>query len=291
MEGGGLDTAARCGHRCRVPDDGRSIDLDAYFARIGYRGARTPTLETLNAIVAAHIEAIPFENLDVLLGRGISLEPADLERKLIHDRRGGYCFEQNSLLLLVLGQLGFDAHPLSARVRYQRPRELTPARTHLLVRVELAESWLADVGVGSMSPTAALRLAEPGPQPTPHEPRRLLREGRLLYHQVELAGEWHDVAELTLEEMPPIDREVANWYTSTHPGSHFKNRLVAARALPEGRRVSLLNRELTVRGRDGAAERHIVETPDQLLEVLAQRFGLAFPAGTRFPCPALDWPA
>ena len=201
------------------------MDLDAYFARTGYRGPRTPTLETLHGLVRAHVQTIPFENLDVLLGKPIELEPAALIQKLVHDRRGGYCFEQNTLLLEVLTALGFHVRPLSARVRWQRPRDYTPARTHLLVRVELDEPWLADVGVGAMSPTAALRLAEHGEQATPHEPRRLLREGDMIYHQARLGDDWHDVCELTLEEMPLIDRIVANWYTSTHPQSHFKHRL------------------------------------------------------------------
>ena len=77
-------------------------DLPAYFARIGLHGERQPTLDLLRAIVHAHVSSIPFENLDVLLGRGISLDPTAVERKLVHDRRGGYCFEQNSLLLHVL---------------------------------------------------------------------------------------------------------------------------------------------------------------------------------------------
>jgi len=266
------------------------IDLDAYFARIGYRGPRTATLETLHALASAHIQAIPFENLDVLLGRPIDLAPSAIERKLIHDRRGGYCFEQNSLFLEVLTQLGFHARPLSARVRYQLPRDHTPARTHLLVRVELDESWLADVGIGGMSPTAALRLADPDLQPTPHEPRRLLRENDLVYHQIQIGAEWHDLYDFTLEEMPLIDRIVANWYTSTHPDSHFKARLTVARALPDGGRVTLRNRELTIRRRDGRAEHHLVASPDELLAVLAEHFGLHFPPGTRFPCSALDWP-
>jgi N-hydroxyarylamine O-acetyltransferase len=275
------------------------IDLDAYFTRIGFDGPRAPTLATLNAIVHAHVKAIPFENLDVLLGLPIDLAPAALEQKLIHGRRGGYCFEQNSLLLHALGTLGYDVHPLSARVRYQRPRDFTPARTHLFVRVELEESWLVDVGVGAMSPTSALRLEETGPQPTPHETRRLLRENGLIYHQVQFGEEWHDICEFTLEEMPLIDREVANWYTSAHPGSHFKNRLLVARALPDGARVTLLNRELTVRQRDGQAERRILASPDELLAVLEEKFGLSFPARTRFhpvgyhearQCEALDWP-
>lgn len=279
-----LDSAARSLHR------GGVFDLDGYFARIGYRGGRDATLATLNAIVCAHVEAIPFENLDVLLGRRIDLDPDALAQKLVHDRRGGYCFEQNALLLLVLTELGFAARPMSARVRYQRPRDFTPARTHLCVRVELDESWLVDVGVGAMSLACALRLDTGEPQPTPHETRRLVRERGVVYHQTRLGDDWHDVYETTLEDMPPIDREVANWYTSTHPTSSFKTRLTVARALPGGRRLVLANRELALRERDGRAERRVLGSPDELLAVLAGNFGLAFAPGTRFPCDALDWP-
>ncbi len=265
------------------------LDLDAYFARIEYTGARAPTLDTLNGIVAAHIQAIPFENLDVLLGVPIRLEPEAIEAKLVHARRGGYCFEQNALLLHVLEQLGYRVQPLSARVRYGRPRDYTPARTHLLVRVELDESWLVDVGVGTMSIGCALRLAEHGPQDTPHETRRLLRENDRIYHQVKFGDDWNDVAELTLEEMPPIDRITANWYTSTHPDSHFKHRFLVTRALPEGRRTTILNREFSVRERDGKAAEQNIASPDELVALLDAKFGLAFPAGTRFPCSGLDW--
>ena len=258
------------------------IDLDAYFVRIGYRGSRAPELATLNAIVRGHVQSIPFENVDVLLGRPIDLAPDAIFAKLVAANRGGYCFEHNTLLLHVLLALGFDAKPLSARVRWQRARDYTPPRTHLLVRVELAESWLADVGVGAMSPTAALRLADEGEQATPHEPRRLVRENGLIYHQAKLGDDWHDVAELTLEAMPEIDRIVANWYTSSHPKSYFKHRLIAARAMPEGR-VTLLNDHLSIRGGDGVAVKQRVESQAHVLELLDRHFGIVLPAGTIVP--------
>lgn len=275
-------------------------DLDAYFARIGHTGSRSPTLATLHAIQLAHVRTIPFENLDVLLGRGISLDPTTVEQKLVHARRGGYCFEQNSLFLYVLQALGYDATPISARVRVQRPRDFTPPRTHVFVRVELdGESWLCDVGVGALAPTAPLRLDTELEQATPHEPRRLIRQGEWspgerrsptarIFHQVKLAGEWQDVCEFTLEPMPEIDREVANWFTSASPQSHFKNRLMAARATVDGR-VTVLNREFTRRGPDGVGDTRVLRDEDELLAVLAAEFGLAFPAGTRFPCPWIDW--
>lgn len=269
-------------------------DLDAYFDRIRYDGPREPTLAALRGIVAAHIAAIPFENLDILLGRPIVLDESALLRKLVHERRGGYCFESNGLLLHVLAALGFAVAPMSARVRLQRPRDFIPPRTHLFVRVEIdGAPWLADVGIGGLSPTAPLRLDIDGEQPTPHEPRRLVREDGVYFHQVLLRGEggaaWHDVYEYTLEQMPRIDREVANWYTSTHPDSHFRHRLMVARAAPDGARHTLLNDELTFRRRDGSADRRRVDGPDDLLAILRDVFDLQFPAGTRFACAALPW--
>jgi N-hydroxyarylamine O-acetyltransferase len=267
-----------------------SIDLDAYFARIGYGGPTQPSLDALNAIVNLHVQTIPFENLDILLGRPIDISPEGIGKKLLFGRRGGYCFEQNGLLLLVLEALGFEARPLSARVRYQRPRDFTPPRTHVFARVELdGTSWLADVGVGGFSLTSAIRLDMSDEQTTPHESRRIVRDGGRLFHQVNVGGEWHDLCEFTLEEMPFIDRELGNWFTSTHPQSHFKSRLMVARAMSDGGRKTLLNRELTIRRRQGVESREI-RSPEELLTVLASEFDLPFSDGTEFSCPALDWP-
>jgi N-hydroxyarylamine O-acetyltransferase len=239
------------------------MNLEAYLARIGYRGPRVPTLAVLRDVVCAHARSIPFENLDVLLGRGISLDDEAVERKLVHDRRGGYCFEQNSLLLRALTALGFSAAPLSARVRVNQPPGVIPPRTHLFLRVELdGVPWLADVGIGGLSPTGPFRLDAIG----------------------------IDVCEFTLEEMPAIDRELSNWWTSTHPQSRFRQNLIAGLARPDGTRVSILNREFTHRRGAEVLERFEFADADHLLMVLAERFGLVFPAGTRFGTGEKLWP-
>jgi N-hydroxyarylamine O-acetyltransferase len=133
-----------------------------------------------------------------------------------------------------------------------------------------------------------LRLDTEDEQTTPHEPRRIVHEDGRYFHQARFADGWHDVCEFTVEEMPPIDREIANWFTSAHPQSHFKSRLVVARATSDAR-VSILNRELTVR-RAGIAQTRAFASPPELLAALAEHFGLHFPPGTEFSCPALDWP-
>jgi len=268
-----------------------SVNLDAYFYRIGYTGPRTPALETLHAITAHHAAAIPFENLDVLLGRGINVEPHAVEQKLVHDRRGGYCFEQNHLMLLVLQTLGFDAAPLSARVRWQRPRDFIPPRTHLFVRVKLGEeTWITDVGIGGVSLTAAIRFQCDNEQSTPHELRRIVCENGLFFHQVRFGDEWQDIYEFTGEEMPAIDRELANWWTSTSPNSKFRQNMMVARAGPGGTRFTLNNREYTHRRGAEVLEQRNIDTLYALLDLLANTFGLHFPPGTRFGPPGSAWP-
>src|SRR6185312_7346412 len=110
------------------------IDLDAYFARIGYDGPRTPTLETLAGIHFRHPQAIPFEDLDALLRRPIGLTAAALESKLVRGGRGGWCFEQNLLLRDVLQSLGFRVTGLAARVVWNAPEGAVRARSHVLLK-------------------------------------------------------------------------------------------------------------------------------------------------------------
>lgn len=274
-----------------MPTPDQAPDLDAYFARIGYTGPRDPSLATLNAIAGAHVTAIPFENLDILLGRPVDIELAAIERKLVHGKRGGYCFEQNTLMLHVLTKLGFRVMPLSARIRLQQPREFTPPRTHLFLRVEVdGIPWLVDAGVGAFSLTSCIRADLEGEQSTAHEPRRILREDGRLFHQVRLGDEWSDIYEFTGEAMPAVDRELANWWTSTSPQSKFKRTLGVGLAGPAGTRLAIRDNEFIRRQGTTVLERRVITAPAELLEILARHFGLHFPAGTRFGGPGAAWP-
>ena len=273
------------------------MDVSRYLARVGYAGSRALSLATLNAIVSRHVQAIPFENLDVLLGQPISIDVEAVEDKLVRRQRGGYCFEHNTLLLHVLGELGFSAKALSARSRYMQLERTQLPRTHMFLRVDWgSEPYLVDAGFGGFSPPAALRIELETRQETSHEPRRIVAEGRwqelglrapdaVLVHQVYFADAWHDLYEFTLEEMPLADRVMGNWYTSAHPSSHFRRELRVARATREGR-VTLLDRELTRRSA-GGVEKRTVASQSELRWILAEDFGLSIPKETRFPNPGL----
>ncbi|CAN95485.1 putative N-hydroxyarylamine O-acetyltransferase [Sorangium cellulosum So ce56] len=264
--------------------DSASLDLDAYLARIGYRGALAATREVLDALHAAHVYSIPFENLDVLLGRPIRLDLASVQAKLVRARRGGYCFEHNTLFAAVLRRLGFKLTTLIARVRFQRSD--TGPRSHMLSLVELPEGpFIADVGFGGPGLLQPLPLVEGEGHARVLDVIGLRREGSS-WVLASRAGEvCQDIYAFTLEEHLPIDYEVANHYTSTHPSSLFVNNLIVALPSPEGR-VTLRNRELGFWRVDGV-ERVSVHD-DALLDVLRERFGLELPAGTRLSCAGLD---
>ncbi|MDE2515657.1 MAG: arylamine N-acetyltransferase [Rhodospirillales bacterium] len=253
--------------------------LDAYFARIGYGGSTAASLATLRALHALHPAAIPFEALDPLLHRPVSLEPEALERKLIASRRGGYCFEQNAVFAAVLRALGFTLTDLAARVVWNAPPDapMTP-RTHRLMLVALEGAvWLADVGFGGYLADAPLLLEAGREQATPMG-RFLLREqdGAWLL-SVHAGGAWRPAYRFTLEAQAPVDYEPANWFTATHPASLFRHNLLMERLTPAWR-ASLFNRGLTIRHADGRSEARSLDDAADLAGVLAGIFAIDPPA-------------
>lgn len=219
---------------------GEQLDLDAYLARIGWAdgGAPEPTEAALRRLHAAHVTTIPFENLEIPLGRPILLDLDSIQSKLVRRPRGGYCYEHVQLFAAVLERLGFGVTGLAARVRMgvdrQRPR------THALLRVETAETaatgrvWLCDVGFGG-SPLAPIELVEGATTSEGGWSFRLDRARR-----PDGTEEWAlrslradgplDLHGFSLDPQYPVDYVVSNHYISTHPRSPFVNRATVQRA-------------------------------------------------------------
>ena len=223
-----------------------AIDLDAYMARIGYDGPRTPSLETLRVLHRLHPQSIAFENLDPLLRRPVRLDIGSLQDKLVRGGRGGYCYEQNLLFVHVLRALGFTVYEHCARVLYNRPVGVRASRTHLLLIVEHeGRRYLADVGFGSNVMTGPLLLDASAPQETPHEPYRIVRDGEFYTVEFLMRDAWTKLVRFDLSEQIFEDHIQGNWFVSTHPQSVFVNSLMGARA-DAGRRYALANNMLTV---------------------------------------------
>jgi arylamine N-acetyltransferase len=253
-----------------------ATDLSAYFARTGYPGSADPTLETLRGLVAAHNRSIPFENLDPLMGVPVvDLSVEALTDKLVYRRRRGYCYEHNGLVGYVLDELGFDVQRLAGRVVWMRQDNTLPAQTHQVLEVRLPGGdgpYLVDVGFGGQTLTSPIRLAAGPVQQTRHEPYRLLdhAEGFELHAQV--GGEWQPLYLLSPLPQPRIDLEVGSWYVSTYPESPFVVGLSAA-LVTDDARWNLRGRHLAVH-RAGGTEKTRLDSAGQVLDVLADRFGI-----------------
>ncbi len=251
-----------------------TIDLDRYCDRIGYTGPRTPTLDTLRAIAFAQATTVPFENLNVLSGRGVDLDLAVLEEKIVHQKRGGYCFEQNGLALAALQQMGFQATGLIGRVRWMMPDDHPTGATHMVIQVDIdGTTYFFDAGFGGMRLTGPVQFVTDEPQKTPHEEFRLIKDGGGFMMQGDLGKQWGNIYRFTLDPQTPADYEVSSWYTSTHPESLFKNFLLVE--MPgDGVRRMILNNSFTVRHMGQAPEIRDIPSVDELEQLLEEHFAL-----------------
>ncbi|MGV0656562.1 arylamine N-acetyltransferase [Mycolicibacterium thermoresistibile] len=257
-------------------DVSAGVDVRAYCARIGYHGPTEPTVDTLHALVAAHNRAIPFENLDPLLGIPVGdLGAGALFDKLVHRRRGGYCFEQNGVMGYVLSELGFGVQRLAGRVLWMNTSGVLPAQTHETLAVTVpgvAGQWLVDVGFGGQTLSSPIRL-ETGPvQQTRHEPYRLTEHEDALLLEAQIRGEWQRLYTFTTCPKPQIDLEVGSWYVSTYPKSGFVVGLSAALVTNDAR-WNLRGRNLAIHS-GGETERIRFDTAGEVLTALTERFGI-----------------
>ena len=262
------------------------IDLDAYFERIRWGGATHPAYETLAGLLRAHMRHIPFENLDVLLGKGIELDLAALQGKLVHARRGGYCFEHATLFAAVLDALGFAPVRHSARVVLVAPRTEVP-RTHMFLTVPLAEgTFVVDPGFGRLAPDMPLVLDDATQAPAASATHWMARDSAYQVMRTRKEGRIVDAWTSTLETDNASDFVVANHYIATHPASAFRNRLLL-RALTDHGRISVMNRDVTIQDESGSSTTVLADRA-ALRALLVEHFGFDLPAVATLRVPAID---
>ena len=259
-------------------DERRTLDaaqLDRYFARVGLDRRPAADEEGLRALHQAQFMTLPFENFDIQLGRPIRLGRDDLLAKLVDRRRGGYCFELNGLMLMVLHTLGFTARPLLGRVHLKEPVQ---GRTHQVNLVEIGDRrWIMDVGFGAGGPRCPLPLALDHVAEGPGWAFRLVeREPWGVLMQSRIDGAWRDSYSFDQSYATLADINVANHYTSTSPASHFVTSRVASRPLPDGR-VSISDFTLTrIAGQEQTTEE--LAPGAGYLQVLEDTFGIELDA-------------
>jgi N-hydroxyarylamine O-acetyltransferase len=244
-------------------------DVQSYLARVGYKGSMSPTLETLRAIHYAHLLNVPFENLDIGLGRKIALDEDLFIRKIAERRRGGFCYELNGAFAALLRALRFRVTLLSARVARSDGAE-SQEFDHLTLGVDLDETWLADVGFGE-SFLEPLRI-KPGVEQMDRAGtfRTVERDERLLLEKKQPAGTWKGQYSFTLQSRRLEEFAGMCEYHQRSPESHFTQNKICSRATPEGR-ITLAGMKLIVT-RNGEREERLLKSEDEWKDALRERF-------------------
>jgi N-hydroxyarylamine O-acetyltransferase len=249
-----------------------SFDVDAYCARIHYTGPRAVSAATLHGLHVAHTHTVPFENLDIHLGRPLSLDPPDLFAKIVTRHRGGYCYELNGGFALLLQAFGFQVQGLVARVLYGRATLLPRTHQLLLVTVE-DEAWMADVGFGRQSLRAPVRLTPDVVDQQGPDTFRLQKTAQAFVLQKVLEGHWQDLYAFTLEPFLPVDYLPFNHWHSTSPRSQFTQRKICTMPTATGRIVAV-DLEFKIRTQE-VTETIQATTLPEYLHLLHKYFGLA----------------
>jgi N-hydroxyarylamine O-acetyltransferase len=270
---------------------GGDLDLDAYLARIGFDGERVPTIETLTALHRAHTTSIPFENLEIMLGRPILLDVHSVQNKLIGHRRGGYCYEHVTIFAATLEQLGFRFTALSGRVTLGAEAIRRPP-THALIVVEFEDGrrWLCDVGFGR-GPLEPIELVAGNEVEQSGWPLRLTSaplgtdaevfhpDQWTLWQRSSVDGKvvWLDRHVFTLNPQYPADYVVGNHFVSTSAHSPFTTRPFVQRFAADVQHV-LDGTTWTTTNPDGSSTARDIAS-DDLPSVLADTFCIELTGG------------
>ena len=253
------------------------MDVASYLDRIGYQGSRAPTLETLRALHHRHMLTVPFENLDIHLGRPIVLDQAAFFDKIVRQRRGGFCYELNGLFAALLRELGYELDLLSGRVASEKGR-FGQEFDHMLLRVPLeGRQWIADVGFGDsfLEPLALDGSEQPSGGMTYFIDS--WPEGLILLRQEN--GAWAERYVFTLQ--PHRLEEFAGMcvYHQTSPNSTFPRARICSRATPQGR-ITLAEMRL-IETVNGERTERLLESEEEYQQGLLEYFGIEL--------PNLDW--
>lgn len=252
------------------------LDFDQYLVLLGQpRESLRHDLPTLARLQRAHTERVAFQSLTTVLQQPISLEMTDIFRKVVRERRGGYCYELNLLFAALLMHLGFSVRTLSAAVVHENQPDRPQPHTHVLLEVVAeGKTYLVDVGFGGLNPTAPLQLGKRSSQSTPHGAFRIQPHRDELLLVAEVGHEWHMMYRFDMQTQHLPDLEVGSWYVSTHPRSPFRSRLMAARTGSNGVRHTLRNRRYSRHQLGQESVHQELADAAEVLSVLEQIFGL-----------------
>jgi len=246
------------------------MNVTAYLQRINYHGATAPTAETLRELHRAHMLAVPFENLDIHLGREIVLDDERLYSKVVERRRGGFCYELNGAFAALLRELGFNVKKLAAGVG-RADGSFGPMFDHMALMVKLEERWLADVGFGEGF-REPLRLDEAGEQAQAFGAYRIRQDDEYRILERRDGDRWLLEYRFTLQPYEYEDYGEMCRYHQTSPLSSFTQKRTCSLATADGRVTLANNRLITTRG--GERHERLLADDLEIAAVLREQFGV-----------------
>lgn len=248
------------------------MDVEPYLRRIEYNGPREPSSAALRSLHRQHLFTVPFENLDIALKTPIFLDLTLQYDKIVRRHRGGFCYELNGLFCALLIALGFRVQMLSARVR-RDDGGFGPEFDHMLLRVDLEEPWLVDVGFGDSFVDPIVFRAGGADQVNGHR-----------YLVLPFGEEWQllrqdDKGEVPLYIFRDLPRQFSEYegmstFHQTSPESGFTKRWICSKATRDGR-ITLANRRLIVTAGD-RREESVLATDDEVRQCLRDHFAIEF---------------
>ena len=233
-----------------------------------------PCIDELNALIKQHVRSIPFENIDIIEQRALSLNLSDLAQKILFDQRGGFCYELNHLFSAFLSSLGYDVTMISGKVNNGKG-EFGPEHDHLCLLVQLDQPYLVDVGFGRMA-----ECAMPLPQ---NKKSSAVEDGKFIYQilnctdhfKIQLfqaPNRWRDLYTFT-SEGKSIDQFVEMFnYHQTHPNSPFTQKLIVSKPTATGR-ISISDRRLIKSHRESKSI-NTLESKEELNQALLKYFNI-----------------
>lgn len=274
-----------------------SPNLPAYLEYIDYMGSSDITIENLIYIQEKHVMTVTFENFDIHLPhkRNVDISPACIEKKILFEKRGGYCWEQNTLLFYMLGAFGFKIRRVGCQVLY-RLSAVPVGITHMALLVDIdGKNWLVDVAFGGMTATYPLDIDNEAEISSDYDPlRRIRKVNNIVFHEANLNDVWHSLYSFTTNSFEHSDAITCNINTYSNPKSQNEcsTSLMLAKITREAR-YTFFNEELKIWKHNRKLEeneKYIISNPIELLIVIEKYFNISLPAGTILGPHDSPWP-
>ncbi|WP_177765909.1 arylamine N-acetyltransferase family protein [Flavobacterium sp. I3-2] len=250
------------------------MDLNKYFERIGFTEECKVDFEILKKLNYLHAITIPFENINPLLKLPVKIDINSIVAKLVLKKRGGYCYEQNTLFLHILTEIGFEVRPLAGRVVWNDSINSITSLTHMFLLVTYNQiEYIIDVGFGAQTLTSPLKFVLDEVQETPHETYQIIKFEDDFVLQTRINNNWKSMYRFNKNPQYFVDFEVGNWYTSTNPDFIFTNILFLSKADKNGR-YSLVNNIFKTYDLNGTSKTLKIETIEELKNIITSVFNI-----------------